>query len=207
MILVSVEAAIEPRRLREMGFAGHLSKPVRQSQLFDAIMEAISASEQDPSPAMPPQAAAPTASPQGLARSGAGRVLLAEDNEINQIVAREILIRSGYECDVVGDGETAVRAVQNVPYDLVLMDCQMPLMDGFMATKEIRRLEGLGMVRRHAGRRLPILALTANAMQGDRDRCLTAGMDGYASKPINPAELLAAMESVMKGDDPARAAA
>jgi CheY-like chemotaxis protein/HPt (histidine-containing phosphotransfer) domain-containing protein len=143
-----------------------------------------------------------------LARAKGRRVLLAEDNEINQLVATEILSRSGIRCDVVGTGRAAVDAVAAGGYDLVLMDCQMPEMDGFEASRLIRQREA----REAAGRQgelrqaaaqlssapssspsragLPIVALTANAIKGDRERCLAAGMDGYLTKPINPTKLI-----------------
>ena len=146
------------------------------------------------------------ASPGGIGAASAStyRVLLAEDNEINQIVASEVLTKSGYRCEVVDNGQKAVAAVQRERFDIVLMDCQMPLLDGFDATRLIREQEAA----QGAGcRRLPIIALTANAMKGDRERCLEAGMDAYASKPINPAELLGTIERLLHaGLDAAKAA-
>ncbi len=208
MILLSVNTDMDPARLREMGFAGHITKPVRQSQLFDAIMDAIAAAERNPCPAMPAPAAAARPQPAPDVFCGAGqRILVAEDNEINQIVAKEILTKSGFRCDIVGDGRKAVEQAQSGQYDLILMDCQMPVMDGFDATREIRRLERGGHLPAGTGRRIPIVALTANAMKGDRERCLEAGMDAYASKPINPKELLSTIEQVLRGgSDVAKAA-
>ena len=110
------------------------------------------------------------------------RVLLAEDNPVNQKVASELLRRRGHTVTVVGNGEEAVDAVRGEAFDVVLMDVQMPVMDGFEATAAIRR-DGNG------GRRLPIVALTAHAMKGDREKCMAAGMDGYLCKPIQPADL------------------
>ncbi len=121
------------------------------------------------------------------------RILIAEDNEVNQIVTREVLTQGGHTCDLVPDGRCAAESVRTARYDVVLMDCQMPVMDGFEATRLIRRNEAaVG-----GGRHTPIVALTANAMKGDRERCLEAGMDGYASKPVNPAELLRTIEQVL----------
>ena len=121
------------------------------------------------------------------------QILVAEDNEVNQIVVREVLTKFGHRCTIVPDGKHAVEAAQLQRYDILLMDCQMPVMDGFEATGIIRRQEAGDRSRP----RLPIVALTANAMKGDRERCLLAGMDGYASKPINPKELLRTIRQVL----------
>ena len=126
-------------------------------------------------------------------RRGVGRrILLAEDNEVNQLVAASILEQFGYECRVVNDGEAAVAAVRGEDYDLVLMDCQMPGMDGFEATRTIRREE-----QQAAADRLPIVALTANAIKGDRERCLSAGMDDYVTKPIDTLRLIDTIETLL----------
>jgi len=117
--------------------------------------------------------------------SNAPRVLLAEDNPVNQAVCRAMLERLGAAVQVVGDGEEAVRAFEAGGIDLILMDCQMPRMDGYQATGVIREREKAA----GAGRRVAIVALTAHAMQGDREKCLAAGMDDYLSKPFRQAEL------------------
>jgi CheY-like chemotaxis protein len=120
------------------------------------------------------------------------RVLLVEDNRVNQLVAARMLKAFGIEAAVVADGAQAVRAVQEKTFDLVLMDCQMPELDGYDATRAIREWES---VRMAAGitTRLPIVAMTANAMLGDREKCLAAGMDDYLSKPIKRDVLLASL--------------
>jgi signal transduction histidine kinase/DNA-binding response OmpR family regulator len=156
---------------RVRGIAAVITKPVRQAALLEAMLAALgqttAAAELRPKP---PSVAATSAF--GL------RVLLAEDNRVNQLVARRILEKLGCTIDIVENGREAVDAVARSHYDVVLMDIQMPIMDGFEATTLIRQGEA-------SSRRVPIIAMTAHAMQGDRERCLAVGMDGYVSKPVN----------------------
>ena len=120
-------------------------------------------------------------------------ILVAEDNHINQIVVREMLINAGFSCEIVENGAKACEIVFQREFSLILMDCQMPEMDGFEATIEIRRRESqLGQAR------IPIIALTANAMQGDEQKCLAVGMDGYCTKPIKSEILLKAIRENTK---------
>jgi CheY-like chemotaxis protein/HPt (histidine-containing phosphotransfer) domain-containing protein len=126
---------------------------------------------------------------QAAAEAVVRRVLLVDDNEINQELARELVRMAGCECDCVTTGRDATRAVNEGRYDLVLMDCMMPEMDGYAATRQIRAEEARQAGAGGAARRVPIVALTANAMDGDREICLAAGMDDYMSKPLEPKEL------------------
>ena len=164
-----------------------VQQPVKQSSLLDAIMSTLQRTTREPQPAQ--------ASPcrrrsdagdrsEGGAPVVSGRhLLLAEDNPVNQRVAVRMLNKLGYAVDVVDNGALAVAAVTNGDYALVLMDCQMPEMDGFHATAAIRRAES------ESQRRIPVIAMTANVMQGDREQCLAAGMDDYIAKPIDLARL------------------
>lgn len=159
-------------------FTAHLTKPARQSQLLDAIIMS-----QLPTPAQKGAAPAPTSPLHSRATPVHGLILLAEDNAANQKMAQLQLGKLGFAVQAVGDGQEAVDTIRQVAqaggsYTLVLMDCQMPELDGFAATREIRRFEATN------GHHTPIIAMTANAMQGDREACLAAGMDGYISKPV-----------------------
>jgi signal transduction histidine kinase/CheY-like chemotaxis protein len=158
---------------QQAGVQARLTKPVKHAQLHDTLVDLLA-----PATASSPPAPAPQPGPPAMARLR-GQVLVAEDNDLNQMVAEGILAKLGYQVDVVANGKEAVKAVSVTAYAAVLMDCHMPEMDGFQATAEIRRLEG---ARRHT----PIIAVTARALVSDRDRCLAAGMDDYLSKPVDP---------------------
>src|SRR5579862_661537 len=132
-----------------------------------------------------PAQEAPKAEPSQPSRQC--RLLVVEDNRVNQKVAVHLLERLGCVVELASNGEEGVRLAESRKYDMVLMDCQMPVMDGFAATKEIRRLEG-------SLKHTSIIAMTANALPEDRERCLAAGMDDYISKPINRAELIRVLE-------------
>jgi two-component system, sensor histidine kinase and response regulator len=160
------------------GFASVLVKPVSPSLLFDATVSALGASGLPVrAPALPP------ATDAGLDGVRDARVLLVEDNDVNQQVARELLRDAGLEVDVAENGEIALAMLERAAYDLVFMDMQMPVMDGLDATRALRRLERFAA--------LPVVAMTANAMEHDRQNCLQAGMNDFLVKPIDPQELLA----------------
>jgi CheY-like chemotaxis protein len=178
VILLSSMGTHEPLAdLRAKGFVAALTKPVRQAHLLDAISRALC--DEDGARAERDQAAPDPQMPLGL------RVLLVEDNPVNCKVALRLLARLGCQTTVAENGLQAVAAAANAAYDIVLMDVQMPEMDGFEATAEIRRREA------RVGGHVPILAMTARAMESDRERCLAIGMDGFISKPVK-ADALAA---------------
>ena len=193
ILLLSMETQPDDAALKQVGISTSLTKPIRQSLLYDAIVNAVSSTAL--------QAVDERPRLKRAARSTAGstskrlRVLLAEDNKVNQLVAADTLRLAGHDCDVVGDGKQAVDAVFSRAYDVVLMDCQMPRMDGFEASAAIRKREQIES-RNGAARHVPIVALTANALSGDRERCLAAGMDAYLSKPFTTASLLDALANL-----------
>ncbi|HUO08300.1 MAG TPA: PAS domain S-box protein [Phycisphaerae bacterium] len=177
MMLTSADRGDELARCRELGIAAYLRKPVKQSELLNAVLAAMGGltSEAEAAPVRP-------GIPAHAARRGL-RVLVVEDNEFNQELAANLLKKWGHVPVLAGDGKTALDAWEKEPFDLILMDVQMPDMDGFAVTQAIRAKE------QATNSHIPIIALTAHAMKGDRERCLAAGMDAYASKPIRAAEL------------------
>ena len=182
MMLSSAGQYADADRCRALNIAAYLTKPVGQKHLRDAICRVLGTANRQVSDARPAQTL-----PDPHRRR---KILLAEDNVVNQKVATGLLEARGHEVIVVGNGREALDALERDSFDLVLMDVQMPEMGGFEATAEIRRREA------GTDRRLRILAMTAHAMTGDRERCLAAGMDGYVSKPVDPALLSAAVEEL-----------
>jgi PAS domain S-box-containing protein len=166
---------------REIGLNGFLIKPVSASGLFDTIMQAFGKEEAEISPI----AMGNDRQTEAIKQIQGARVLLVEDNEINQEVGRELLERVGLPVAIAANGIQALRAVKDQDFDVVLMDIQMPEMDGFQATREMRKDETL--------KDLPIIAMTAHAMIGDKEKCLEAGMNDYVSKPIDPQLLFSAL--------------
>jgi CheY-like chemotaxis protein len=164
-------------------FAASLTKPIKASRLYDALIDAL---EQAKNTVAAPQPPAANNNGERLADRHPLRVLVAEDNGVNQKVALAMLRHLGYRADLAGDGLEAVEAVRRVPYDVVFMDLQMPELDGVDATRQI-------IAEHPPGRRPRIIALTANAFEEDRAACLAAGMDDYVSKPLKTETLEAAL--------------
>jgi PAS domain S-box-containing protein len=182
MMLSSAGQPGSMARRRELGITTHLTKPVKQAELWKAILAALGEDGGERG------AQRVERQPEALhAPRSALHILLAEDNPFNQKLALGLLGKEGHSVVVVGNGTEAVARAEREAFDLILMDVQMPEMDGFQATAAIRRREAA------SGRRTPILAMTAYAMKGDRERCLAAGMDGYVSKPIRARELFDAI--------------
>jgi CheY-like chemotaxis protein len=182
ILLTSVTGLCDSDEMEEIGFAGHLIKPIKQSMLFDSIARVFqtSASQEEVKVETPDQ---PRDDKAKLKKRSKMKLLVAEDNAVNQKVATRILKKLGFASDVVANGKEAIEALDRTRYDVVLMDCQMPEMDGFEATRVIRGRE------RSSGEHLTIIAMTANAMAGDREQCLEAGMDDYIAKPVSPKAL------------------
>jgi signal transduction histidine kinase/CheY-like chemotaxis protein len=196
ILLTSVTGLNDSERMERAGFSGYLTKPIKQSQLFDCIATVVATPAQ--AEKMAHTKLVTRHSVEQARERARVRVLVAEDNPVNQKVATRTLEKLGFRCEVAGNGREALAALQRTGFNLVLMDCQMPEMDGFEATRRIREREAEG------GPRVPIVAMTANAMAGDRESCLRAGMDDYIAKPFNPSELAAVIERWTKKDDESR---
>ncbi len=189
MLTSATHAGIE-ERCSELDISAHVMKPFSQSDLYDSIVEALVAPENNIPSSGVPRAEAKEANASPPQELKGLKVLLVEDNDINQILAIRNLEKVGYQVVVAGNGLEAVHAYQKDQFDLVLMDIQMPTMNGLEATSEIRKIE------QQTGRRTPIIAVTARAMLGDRETCIEAGMDGYVSKPIRIAEMFEVMDGL-----------
>jgi two-component system sensor histidine kinase/response regulator len=183
--VVGMNDASDASAVRKAGFFSDLHRPLTQSRLLDAVAGATL--QQTQGDILVETTEAPRELLKGL------HLLVAEDNEMNQFVTRETLSRVGCTCEIVGDGAQAVEAVTRRPYDGILMDCQMPGMDGLEASRRIRQHE-----TESKSARIPIIALTAEAIAGDREKCLAAGMDGYVTKPIDPEELFSTIGELIK---------
>ncbi len=192
VMLASIGKRGDAARLHDIGFEAYLNKPLKRSHLFDCLVTVLgrkSAEEQ-----LQRRPALVTRHSIAEIKKRRVRLLLAEDNPVNRKLALRILEKSGYRTDAVENGKEAFDAVMSQPYDLVLMDVQMPEMDGLTATQQIRSSNS-------AMKQVPIVAMTAHAMKGDRERCLSAGMDDYIAKPIKPQELLDIIKRQLSGNE------
>lgn len=187
MMLTAVDVRDEICRRRELGISGYLNKPLKQSDLLQAIASSLKLTPLPDDGKVP--AITVSAWPEFKRPL---HILLAEDNRVNQMVTVSILKKHGHEVSVAGNGQEVLSALQKDRFDLILMDVQMPNMDGFEATEVIRKKE------RKKGEHIPIIAMTAHAMKGDRERCLRAGMDDYVSKPLKSDQLLETIDRVVR---------
>jgi CheY-like chemotaxis protein len=188
LMLSSGDQRRDAARCRELGVAVYVMKPIRRTELIEAILTALNHA---PSAAGARAAQPPSEGPDSDERAAGWRILVVEDNPVNQVLARRLLTKRGHDVTTAGNGREALLALEREEFDLVLMDVQMPEMDGFEATSEIRSRE------QTTGRHLPIIAMTAHAMKGDEEQCLRAGMDGYITKPIRPQELFRVIEQFL----------
>ncbi|HEU4668096.1 MAG TPA: response regulator [Arthrobacter sp.] len=180
LIMLTSTMQVNAAEIREAGVGEWLMKPVRSSEFYNRLVRLMSTHEPSAPLAGPSQVVEATDGP------SRGRILVVEDNEVNQLVARATVGRLGYAVDVVSNGAEALAATAELRYAAVLMDCHMPVMDGFEATRQIRGRAGQNT-------RLPIIAMTAGALDSDRERCLAAGMDDYLAKPVDAAVLEATL--------------
>jgi two-component system sensor histidine kinase/response regulator len=179
MLLTSAGRRGDAARSEELGIAAYLTKPVRQSELLEVISRLLDIREPRPAQHLITRHSLATAHNTAVSL----RILVAEDNAVNQMLVARLLEKRGHTVKIVANGREALESLEQGTYDLVLMDVQMPEMDGFEATGELRKRE------KQTGLHIPVIALTAHAMKGDRERCLESGMDGYLSKPIRAQEL------------------
>jgi CheY-like chemotaxis protein len=188
VMLTSMCQRLRPDEAHEAGLDAWLVKPVRASQLRNVVAEVFSRAciaVGKPQPHVSTREIQ-RGDPAGLPVAGV-RVLIAEDNAVNQRVARLNLEKLGYRADVVANGLEVIEAMRRIPYELILMDCQMPEMDGYEATAHLRETG-------YATGKVHIIAMTANAMLGDRERCMEVGMDDYVAKPVRQDDLRKALE-------------
>ena len=183
LMLTSAAQRGDAARCREMGLDGYLTKPASQSELLDAVLRVAGAKRAEAKLALVTR--------HTLREEGRSlRILLAEDNAVNQVLATRLLEKQGHKVVTAGSGRLVLERLEKETFDLILMDIQMPEMDGFEATTAIREAE------QSTGQHIPIIAMTAHAMKGDREHCLEAGMDGYIAKPIKPKDLMDAIENL-----------
>src|SRR6185312_9693233 len=202
LVMVTPAARSRLEDLRSMGFAGYLVKPIRAVSLSEQVNQCLTAprpkvakaaatpAEPPPAQEMPPPLPPPVTQPGGL------KILLAEDNPVNALLIRELLRRRGHQVREVTTGTAAVAVVENESFDLLLTDIHMPGMDGIEAARAIRAIE-----EKHFRRRMPIVALTADALETGKRACQDAGMDGFLTKPVDPAELEEMFQTLFPNDD------
>ncbi|WP_166820043.1 response regulator [Thalassoroseus pseudoceratinae] len=183
MMLSSADRHENAERCRSLGLTAYMTKPVKRSELLNAILTAIESEPAETHKQSPKSHSQVDANQQSM------QILLTEDNAVNQKLAVKLLEKRGHRVIVAGNGKEAIHALDQQEFDIILMDVQMPEMDGFETTQTIRKRE------QQTGGRIPIVAMTAFAMKGDRERCIAAGMDGYISKPLQPSELFEMVES------------
>ncbi len=186
IMMISAVLHEESARCHELGVAAYIKKPIAQSRLLDTILNVLAnpdKSSKNLTTVVQPRAPKPSL-----------RILVVEDNPVNQLVAKRLLERQGFKPVIAEDGFKALNHYADKEFDLVLMDIQLPEMDGYEVTRRIREMQ------KKIGRRIPIVAMTANAMKGDREKCLEAGMDDYVSKPVQPQKLFQVIETVCGGE-------
>jgi len=185
VMLTSVGLRGDAAKCREIGISAYLTKPIKRSDLLHIIKLMMGSR-------VVPQENQPLLTTHSIRESrNALTILVAEDNAVNQTLARRLLEKRGHTVVLAETGKAVLTAIEERTFDLVLMDVQMPEMDGLEATAAIRKRE------KSSGKHLPIIAMTANAMIGDREHCLQAGMDGYVAKPLSVKDLFAAIETLM----------
>jgi CheY-like chemotaxis protein/HPt (histidine-containing phosphotransfer) domain-containing protein len=189
VMLTSLGLRGDAALLHQTGFSAYLTKPIRQQQLYDCLSLLVGRTG-----TLPVEQELITRHTLREIQQHAYRILLAEDNQVNQAVAKAMLKKLGYRVDVVASGKEAIEALSRIRYDLVLMDCRMPEMDGFKATSLIR--DHSSTVLDHT---VPVIAMTANAMAGDREECIRSGMDDYLAKPVKPHEIEQVLERWLAG--------
>jgi signal transduction histidine kinase/CheY-like chemotaxis protein/HPt (histidine-containing phosphotransfer) domain-containing protein len=198
LMLTSGEHRGDIGRSRELGIAAYLTKPVRRGELRSAVSTAISRGRQSGEHAWPAEPAPPRPARQRGPSGRSLQILLAEDNQTNQLVACGILEQCGHTVKVANNGSEVAPLLAAHSFDVVLMDIQMPVMDGFQATAALRESE------KHTGAHMPVIAMTAHALSGYKEKCLAAGMDGYVTKPVQQSLLLEALAPYQAVQEPAR---
>jgi CheY-like chemotaxis protein/HPt (histidine-containing phosphotransfer) domain-containing protein len=196
VLLSSLGDHNDAKHYAENGFNAYLNKPARILELKSVLSQVLMSPESEILKPLTMTTRKSASEALNLFTGRKGQILLAEDNSVNKIVALGILSKFGLRADAVANGAEAVKILELVPYDLVLMDMQMPEMDGYEATAHIRNPQS--SVLNH---NIPVIAMTANAMSGDREKCLNAGMNGYVSKPIDPLLLANELEKWLTKDD------